>query len=77
MARKKLTLSVDESVIRRARNFSRRHGTSISSLVTQFLDSLSDTPNSDTAIVSRLRGILPDKASVEDYHQHLEKKYGR
>lgn len=77
MARKKLTLSVDEAAIRRARRFSRRHGTSISSLVTDFLASLGEQEGSDGRIVSRLRGILPANIDRADYRKHLDRKYDR
>ena len=77
MPRKKLTLSVDEAVIRRARRFSKRHGTSISQLVSDFLATLGEGSAEDTPIVSRLRGILPADAREEEYGRYLEEKYGR
>ena len=75
MARKKLTLSVDEEAIRRARWFSRKHDTSISHLVSEFLRSLGGPNVPDTPIVSRLVGILPPETRLEDYHRHLVEKY--
>jgi len=77
MSKKKLTLSIDENVIRRAKRFSRRHDTSVSQLVTDFLSGLDDESSEFTPTVSRLRGLLSSDASVEDYHRHLEEKYGR
>jgi len=77
MPRKKLTLSVDEAAIRRARRYSKRHGTSVSELVTRFLDGLEDEPSSGTPIVSKLRGILPSAASIEDYRRHIADKHAR
>lgn len=74
MSKKKLTLSVDEAVVQRAKRFSRRNRTSISELVTEFLISLEDRARS-TPIVTRLRGILPPDASREEYRSHLEDKY--
>jgi hypothetical protein len=75
MTRKKLTLSVDEAAIRRARRYSKRHGTSVSELVSRFLGSLDDEPKPATPIVSRLRGILPSETSVEDYRRYIQDKY--
>lgn len=75
MPRKKLTLTVDERVIRRAKRFSARHGTSVSELVTRFLGSLEDGVATDTPVVSRLRGILNEPVSEEDYRRHLEDKH--
>ena len=74
---RKLTLSIDESVIKRARRYSLRHNVSISRLVTNYLAGLDEPartlPTSRT--VNRLRGILPANVSVEEHREHLEKKY--
>jgi len=77
MPRKKLTLSVEESSVRRARRYSKRHGTSVSELVSRFLGSLEDEPSGGTPIVSRLRGVLRSDASVEDYRRHVAAKHAR
>lgn len=77
MPRKKLTLSVEEEVIRKARWFSKKHRTSISSLVSEFLSSLADADGPNTPIVNRLRGVLSQDAGIEDYHDYLIDKYGR
>lgn len=74
--KKKLTLSVDERVIERARRYSNRHNTSISQLVTKYLSQLD--AHSDATLapwVQRLRGILPSGTSLEDYRRHLEEKH--
>ncbi len=75
MAKKKLTLSVDEGVIRRAKRFSAEQGTTVSRLVTEFLASLEHDPGEATPVVSRLRGVLPADASREDYRDHLRDKH--
>lgn len=79
MSRKKLTLSVDEQVIERARRYSRRHKTSISQLVSNFLAQLDADEGERTysPTVRRLIGILPSDTSVEQYHRHLEEKHLR
>ena len=74
MTRKKLTLSVDEAAIRRARRYSERHGTSVSELVSRFLGSLEDERPTETPLVSKLRGILPADTSVEEYRRHVAEK---
>ena len=75
-SKKKLTLSVDERVIERARRYSTRHNTSISQLVTTYLSQL-DAPSEANLSpwVQRLRGILPSETSVQDYGRHLEEKH--
>jgi hypothetical protein len=76
-SRKKLTLSVDEQIIERARRYSKRHNTSISRLVSNYLAQL-DRPDEEprySPTVRRLLGILPSDVSVEDYRRHLEEKH--
>jgi len=73
--KKKLTLSVDQAVVEHAKRFARRNATSVSKLVTDFLASLEDKDESATPIVDRLRGILPQTASRDEYRGHLEKKH--
>ena len=74
---RKLTLSIDQSVIQRARRYSRRHNVSISRLVTNYLAGLDEprgqVPRSRT--VNRLRGILPSDVTVDEHREHLVKKY--
>jgi hypothetical protein len=74
----KLTLSVDEKVIERAKRFAERRGTSVSRLVEQFLDILArppkPEPEDDTPVLRQLRGILK-KGDREDYRRHLVEKY--
>jgi len=76
---RKLTLSIDENVIKGARRYSERHGISISRLVTNYLAGLGEAAETDaiSPTVRRLRGILPPTASVDQHREHLEEKYGR
>jgi hypothetical protein len=77
--RKKLTLSIDEMVIDRARRYSQRHQTSISQLVSNYLSQLAelrdDVPLSPA--VRRLAGILPTETSIDEYAAHLEDKFSK
>jgi hypothetical protein len=75
MPLKKLTLSVDEDVIRKAKRYSQRHETSLSKLVTDFLSRLVDTEGTRTPVVSRLRGILPRGIDVDEHRKYLEQKH--
>lgn len=74
MPKKKLTLSVDEGVVERAKRFSRRNQTTVSRLVTDFLASL-ETEAGSTPVVTRLRGILPPTVTRDEYWDHLETKH--
>lgn len=74
----KLTLSVDESVVARAKRYAASHGTSVSRLVERYLDLLSRPPaaKESTPILSRLRGVLRGAAAdKQKYRRYLEAKY--
>ena len=76
MPKTKLTLSVDPDVVARAKRFSERNETTVSRLVEQFLASLEDSVEPATPIARRLRGVLPSSVSRDEYHRHLDEKYG-
>ena len=73
----KLTLSVDERVVERAKQYARKRGTSVSGLVEQLLDLAASGPGHREAtppVLSRLRGSLK-RVDAGDYHRYLERKY--
>jgi hypothetical protein len=72
----KLTLSVDDQVVRRAKQFAKDRGTSVSELVQGYLDAVSRplTVVDDAPVLREIKGILR-KGDREDYRQHLIKKY--
>lgn len=73
----KLTLSVDDDVVSRAKLYARQRGVSISKMVEAYLDTLA-TPtaksSANTPILNRLRGSLR-RADRDDYRKHLAVKY--
>jgi len=72
----KLTLSVDEKVVRGAKRYAAAHGTSVSSLVERYLDLLSrpfDMANA-TPVLRRLRGAARG-VRVDAHRRHLARKY--
>ncbi len=76
----KLTLSVDGSVVARAKRYAARHGTSVSWLVEQFLTLLSRAASSKEERIpeslARLRAELEGVSfDVADYRKYLERKY--
>lgn len=83
MAKRKLTLTVDEAVVARAHADSAAHRTSVSRLVTDYLDALGRAAppgeQAYTPTVRRLLGVLPDPTGGGDYrdayHRHLDAKY--
>lgn len=73
----KLTLSVDERVVARAKQYARSRGTSVSGLVEQLLDlAASGHRHADVTppLLARLRGSLK-RVDEKDYRRYLEKKY--
>ena len=75
----KLTLSVDASVVRRAKRYASLRGTSISRLVERYLKLLSrsepDASGTDTPVLTRLRGSLKGESHEGSYKRYLERKY--
>jgi hypothetical protein len=75
----KLTLRLDERLIRRAKAHARRTGKSVSQVVAEYFALLSDGESAAVPIaptVSRLRGVLAGgDASCDGYHEYLERKY--
>jgi len=78
----KLTLTVDESVIAKAKEHAAARGTSVSALVEQFLDLIINPPRPTSAtpvmddFIGSLAGAYPDaESAIEDYHRYLEEKY--
>jgi hypothetical protein len=78
--RAKLTLRLDEDLIRRAKSSAKRRGKSVSQMVADYLASLEAKPREPglevTPIVRSLKGALRGAhLDLEDYHRHLEDKY--
>jgi hypothetical protein len=73
----KLTLSVDDHVIARAKQFAKLHGSSVSKMVETYLFEVSEPPSrsaKDSPILRSLRGIIKN-ADIADYRKHLVTKY--
>lgn len=72
----KLTLSVNEAVIARAKELAARRGTSVSKLVEDYLDRLTArrVEVGEPPILRRMRGIAVGSDPAE-HRQYLEQKY--
>ena len=79
MPKKRLNITVDAAVVERARQYTHRHNTSISGLVSEFLAHLPDGDMSGTEdlspTVTRLLGVAIGGPDREDYRRHLLEKY--
>ena len=74
--KRKLTLSVDDQVISRAKRYAKQHGVSVSEMVEAYLEAVAapSPPMRDTPILRSLRGSL-HKADRSEYKKHLAAKY--
>jgi Family of unknown function (DUF6364) len=75
----KLTLSVDGSVVKTAKRYARRHGTSVSHLVEQYLGLVALPPGSgkdgeDPPVLKMFRGAARG-VDADAYRRHLIKKH--
>jgi hypothetical protein len=74
----KLTLSVEKSVVSRAKRYAKQQGVSVSEMVEAYLAAIAAPPQRpgprDSPILHSLRGSLK-KANIEEYRSHLVKKY--
>jgi hypothetical protein len=75
----KLTLSVDDNVITRAKKYAKIHNVSVSEMVETYLTSVVFVYNSQadppaTPVLRSMRGLLKN-AEIEDYREHLANKY--
>lgn len=79
MAKRNKNLSLDPEAIRRGERYSELHRTNVSQLVNNFLASLPVDAAEEGALspaVRRLVGIASGSEGLEEYHRHLERKYG-
>ena len=73
----KLTLSVDDRVVLRAKQYAKRRGVSVSEMVETYLAAVAEPapPATRSAPVLRsLRGVLR-KADIGEYRRYLAAKY--
>ena len=82
MGSTKLTLRLEEEVINSAKDYAKKHQTSISKVVTIYLKSLSEqkeTKESISPIIKEFLGVIPKEIDtqnlIEDHHIHLQDKY--
>ncbi len=75
----KLTLRMDEAVVRMAKMEARRRGKSVSRMVADFIESIGSRSDSKKVLpptTSSLVGILKgQEISEDDYKAHLREKY--
>ena len=73
----KLTLSVDNRVVSRAKQYAKRRGVSVSAMVEAYLAAVakpSFPASANAPILRSVRGVLKN-ADVDAYRKHLAAKY--
>jgi hypothetical protein len=73
----KLTLSVDDRVVTRAKQFAKLRGVSVSAIVEAYLTAVAEPPspaNGATPVLRSVRGVLKN-ANMGEYRKHLAAKY--
>lgn len=76
----KLTLRLEESLIRRAKAYARRRRTSVSSVVADFFALMDEAdPSDESALAPRTRSLLGALAESEvdeaEYRRNLERRH--
>lgn len=78
----KLTLRMDEKIIKEAKNYAQKRGVSLSKLVAEYFKMISkkqDKTFIPTPILSEISGVLQNSAKKKDlgkeYKKYLEEKY--
>ena len=73
----KLTLSVDDRVVSRAKQYAKRRGVSVSEMVEAYLAAVAKPSSPATGaapILRSIRGVLKS-ADLDEYRKHLAAKY--
>jgi hypothetical protein len=72
----KLTLSVDDGVVSRAKQYAKLRGVSVSQIVEAYLAAVAEPPSTSAhaPVLGSVRGLLKH-ATIDQYREHLGGKY--
>lgn len=79
---RKLTLSINEKTVLKARRISRKRGKSISRMVEEYLNSITEKDEQQKSAVDEIKRIMKGKITTKNLdwkkvkEEHLSKKYG-
>jgi hypothetical protein len=77
MEETKLTVRIPRHLVNKAKQFAALNHTTLTNLIEAYLQNIpAQGLLEDAPIVQRLSGSLSQDVSIEDYHKHLEEKYG-
>jgi hypothetical protein len=78
MQETKLTVRVSRNLLENAKRYASEHNTTLTDLIGAYLEKLpSQRALENAPLVRNLSGSVSDRVSVDDYRQHLDKKYGK
>jgi hypothetical protein len=78
MEQTKLTVRVPRDLLENVKRYAAQNNTTLTDLIEAYLRRIpAQASLVDAPIVRRLSGILPEDVSIQDYHEHLEQKYGQ
>lgn len=78
MEQTKLTVRVPRDLLENVKRYAAQNNTTLTDLIEAYLRRIpAQASLADAPIVRRLSGILPENVSMQDYHEHLEQKYGQ
>jgi post-segregation antitoxin (ccd killing protein) len=73
----KLTVTIDEELIPKAKSYARRRGLSVSELVETSLRAVTEEPDEGTSFSQRWRGKFQPAGREDERYQALAKRYLR
>jgi len=77
MQETKLTVRVSRARLENAKRYAKEHDTTVTNLIDAYLARISaQEPLDEAPIVARISGSLSLGVSRDDYHKHLDEKYG-
>lgn len=74
----KLTLSIDESVVKQAKQYAKSQGISVSKMVQTYLAeaSAAHPEGEPEPVLRKIRSMVKNRnVTMDDYRAHLEQKY--
>jgi hypothetical protein len=78
MEQTKLTIRVPRELLENVKRYAAKNNTTLTDLIEAYLLRIPAQGHLEKApIVRRLSGIMPENISIQDYHEHLEEKYGQ
>ena len=75
----KLTLRLDDRLVKQAKEYAKKSGKSVSQLVAEYFSLLNAGPPSTSELTPSVRslkgGLKKSQVDVQDYQKYLEEKY--